>query len=40
LQGVRITGEDDGVTVTRSYTGGNVVQRLGLRSPGFEITTR
>lgn len=40
LRGVRITGTDDGATVTRSFTGWDVSQRLGLRSPGFVITIR
>ena len=40
LQGVKITGRINGVTVTHWETGWHVRQALGLRSPGFLIVTR
>lgn len=35
LNGVRITGKRNGVTVTMSFTGTQARGKLGLRSPGF-----
>jgi peptidoglycan hydrolase-like amidase len=35
LNGVRITGQKAGKTVTASFTGAQAKTRLGLRSPGF-----